>query len=343
VVGEAGVNQRTPDISALIQEIVDRSGWVGGNSLAIIVRGTGTRTAEAYEEDHGGAALLHVEYSTEFVNRAPVVAISSPADGSNFVAGQAVSFSGSAIDHGDGDLGASLSWTSSRDGAIGTGASFSRSNLSVGVHTITASVTDSGGLSGQNQVSVTVNPVGAPVTKEVRVAAGSDDAEEGASGTIYLNSSDIELVYDSYANQGNQTVGLRFNGVDVPQGATILNAYVQFKVDETGSGATSLTIYGQSADNAGAFLSSTGNISARPRTTASMAWSPAAWTVVGEAGVNQRTPDISALIQEIVDRSGWVGGNSLAIIVRGTGTRTAEAYEEDRSGAALLHIEYSLD
>jgi hypothetical protein len=80
----------------------------------------------------------------------------------------------------------------------------------------------------------------------IRVAAGSDDAEESASGSVSLNSSDLELVYTG----SNQTVGMRFNGVDIPQGATITDAYMQFQVDETSSIAVSLTIQGEDVDDA---------------------------------------------------------------------------------------------
>ncbi|MFO0981465.1 MAG: hypothetical protein U1E76_06875 [Planctomycetota bacterium] len=41
---------------------------------------------------------------------------------------------------------ASLAWTSNLQGQIGTGGTFTRSDLVVGTHTITATVTDSGGL-----------------------------------------------------------------------------------------------------------------------------------------------------------------------------------------------------
>jgi len=41
---------------------VNRSGWVSGNSLVLIITGTGTRTAESYNGDAAGAPLLHVEY-----------------------------------------------------------------------------------------------------------------------------------------------------------------------------------------------------------------------------------------------------------------------------------------
>jgi hypothetical protein len=175
------------------------------------------------------------------------------------------------------------------------------------------------------------------ITLETRVAASSDDAEEKASGSMSLTSSDLELVFET---DGNQTVGLRFNEIDIPQGATIAKAYVQFKVDETATEATSLTIQGQADDNALTFTSSSGNISSRSRITAVVAWSPVAWTAVGEADLDQRTPDISPVIQEIVNRPGWSLGNSLAIIISGNGRRIAEAYNGDQAGAPLLHVEY---
>ncbi|MEM1205214.1 MAG: PKD domain-containing protein [Acidobacteriota bacterium] len=89
-------------------------------------------------------------------NTAPSASISAPANGASFEQGASVTFTGSAGDAEDGDLSASLSWSSSIDGALGTGASVATSALSVGSHTITASVTDSGGLSASTTVAVTV-------------------------------------------------------------------------------------------------------------------------------------------------------------------------------------------
>ena len=51
-------------------------------------------------------------------------------------------------------LSASLSWSSSIDGAIGSGASFSISTLSRGTHTITASVIDSDGNPASASISI---------------------------------------------------------------------------------------------------------------------------------------------------------------------------------------------
>jgi hypothetical protein len=62
--------------------------------------------------------------------------------------------------------------------------------------------------------------------------------------------------------------------------------------------------------------------------------------MVGEAGSDQQTSDISSIIQEIVDRPGWSGGNSLAIIITGVGRRTAESFNGDADAAPVLHVEY---
>ena len=171
-----------------------------------------------------------------------------------------------------------------------------------------------------------------------RIASSTDDAEEGASGRIYRASTDLELVYDGSA----QTVGLRFVKVAVPRGATVTSAYVQFKTDERTTVSTALTIRAQAADNAPTFLSTSKNVSSRPRTAASVAWSPPAWKKVGEAGLGQRTPNLAPVVQEVVNRSGWVSGNALALIVTGKGKRVAESYDGTRTGAPLLRVTYTV-
>jgi hypothetical protein len=174
---------------------------------------------------------------------------------------------------------------------------------------------------------------------ESRVAASADDAEENtATGKVNRGSSDLELV-----DQGAlfQLVGMRFNSLSIPQGATITNASIQFQADETHSGATNLMIEGEASDNALAFTNANANISSRTLTATSVEWTPAPWTTVGEAGSDQQTPDITSVIQEIVDRPGWSSGNSLAVIISGSGRRAAESFNGDSAGAPLLHVEYT--
>ena len=221
------------------------------------------------------------------------------------------------------------------DGAIGSGAVTNHVYTISGSYIVMLIVTDNEGATAIATTPVTVGVV-API--DVRVAASSDDGEESTSGSVNLSSSDLELV-DEGSNIA-QTVGMRFNGIGIPQGATILNAYLQFQVDETDSGSSDLEIRGQNDDNATTFTSSSGNITSRPTTGNVVSWAPPPWTSTGAAGSDQRTPDISAVIQEIVDRTGWVANNSLVIIITGSGERTAESYNGSSSAAALLHVEY---
>jgi hypothetical protein len=199
-------------------------------------------------------------------------------------------------------------------------------------------VTDAGGATATDQITVVVTGTGTGIAQDIRIATSSDDAEQRADGSMSLGSSDLEFVFDQ---GGNQTVGMRFNGLSIPQGATILEASIQFQVDEVNSGATSVTLQGEQADNASTFVNANGNISARPKTLAAVPWSPAPWTSVGAAGPAQKTPDLSAIIQEIVKRAGWSGGNSLAIIVTGSGERTAESFNGQSAAAPLLHVRWT--
>ena len=342
-VGETGPDQRTPNIASVVQEIVDRSGWSSGNSLALIITGTGERAAESFDGDPSAAPLLHVEYSTgPPVNQAPAVgagpdqSVTLPAD---------ATLDGTVSDDGlpdpPGVVDTTWSLTSgpgvvtfADPSSVDTTASFSVD----GVYVLRLTADDSE-LSGFDELTVTVVPEGAGNVLDVRVAAGSDDAEERASGSVSLGSSDLELVFDG---GGDQTVGMRFNGIGIPQGATITNAYVQFQVDETPSGQTDLSVAGEDVDDAVTFSSQSNDITSRATTTTLVSWpSVPPWSTVGEAGADQLTPDIAAVIQEIVDRPGWSSGNSLVLIITGTGERVAESFDGDPDGAALLHIEFN--
>jgi endonuclease I len=129
-------------------------------------------------------------------NTAPSVTITGPADASSFEEGTPVPFTGTASDLEDGSLSAAIAWSSDLDGALGTGAAVN-TLLSVGTHTITASVTDSGSLGASDSISVTVTP--APPTGNLMLSevfydpTGSDNGREwvelynGSSAAIDLS------------------------------------------------------------------------------------------------------------------------------------------------------------
>ena len=88
---------------------------------------------------------------------APTAIITSPASGLAIPEGTSVRLAGSATDPQDGALAdAALAWSSSIDGALGTGSSLEVASPSVGVHTVTLTATDSDGNTGAASVSVLV-------------------------------------------------------------------------------------------------------------------------------------------------------------------------------------------
>ena len=181
-----------------------------------------------------------------------------------------------------------------------------------------------------------LNAVGGPL--DVRVASSSDDAEELMfNNSVDLASTSLELVD---ALGFTQMVGLRFDNVTVPNGAPITSAWIQFTTAAKDTGPVNLTIRGEAADDAATFAAVSANVSSRPLTAASVPWSPSNWQTVGEAGPNQQTADISPVIQEIVNRPGWTPGNALVIVISGSKTRTAHAFDGDALKAPLLHIEF---
>ena len=184
---------------------------------------------------------------------------------------------------------------------------------------------------------VFVGIASAQTTITSQVSQDNDDAEEQVSnGNMDRGSSDLELTSDGGTNQ---LVGVRFLNINIPQGTTILSASIQFTTDETDSGSTSVTLRGEDTDNASVFSNSDYDISNRTLTSASVAWNNIpAWNTTGQSGANQRTPDLTTIVQEIVNRGGWSSGNAMAFVINGTGERTAESYDGDSAKAPVLTI-----
>ncbi|MEO0041447.1 MAG: hypothetical protein RL329_895 [Bacteroidota bacterium] len=208
-----------------------------------------------------------------------------------------------------------------------------------GDYTLKAIVTDNLGATLSESITITVQN-GVRITVVVPVNRSSDDAEQNiSSGSVDLNSTDLEL-----ANEGGSTpqeVGMRFNTINIPKNATITNAYIQFTTDETDSNPVALTIYGEDKANPPTFIATNLNISSRVKTSLSVPWSPAAWAVTGEAGTAQRTPNLSNLVQHLVNRADWVPNNSMVFLINGASKRTAASYDYAAASAPVLRITYN--
>jgi uncharacterized protein YjiK len=178
---------------------------------------------------------------------------------------------------------------------------------------------------------------------DIRIGTGADDAEEEADGSVFARGADLDMMLDAGSNaiNPNAGVGLRFGSSPVPEGATVVNAYVTFRADEEDSAATVLIIRGEASNDSEPFLEQRYNLTRRPLTFAAVSWEPEPWFIVGEAGIKQRTPNLANVIQEIVDSDGWTGSSSLALIISGTGQRVVTAFETAPENAAILHLEWT--
>jgi len=314
--------------------------------MVFIITGTGKRTAEAYEGSTSQAPLLQIEYTTGGgtpANIPPTVSLVSPANNTQYTTLQTITLQANANDI-DGSISSVSFYVN--NALIGTDNtapySINWTPAAYGNYTLRAMATDNQSAT-TNSTNITVNfaQQSSSVSTSSRVSAGANDAEEAESGTMYLTSSDLELVYDTHQSAGNQQTAMRFLNLNIPKNAVITNAYIQFTCDETSSGATSLNVYGENTDNSSVFTTTAYNISSRLKTSAFVSWTPAAWNTVGEAGTNQRTPDLSSVLQQIVNRSGYTATSAISIIITGTGARIAEAYEGSAAQAPILYVTYS--
>ncbi|NJM15618.1 MAG: hypothetical protein HC896_09830 [Bacteroidales bacterium] len=145
----------------------------------------------------------------------------------------------------------------------------------------------------------------AQTTHTLQVAGSSDDAEELSAteanpglnaGDLDLASSDLELVDDIGWNGAGQTVGVRFSNLDVPQGALIVDAFLEFAIDDDNNGPTTVYFKVQDAANAVTFANTPYNISSRPVFADSVAWAIPAWETP-EIGQTRQTPPVTNLVQ----------------------------------------------
>jgi len=174
------------------------------------------------------------------------------------------------------------------------------------------------GEAGSYHVSVAVPAIQSGTTITVPLILGTDDAgiDPGPLGfpeCFYATSSN-EIYFGRCRNGSPITSGFRFQHVQIPLGAVINEAHLAFTVDGPYANEIAVQFFGQRSANASTFTS-TDRPSNRPLTNASVSWAISAsdvWNLLE----SRRSPNVAAIVQEIVDLPGWASGNSMAIIVR---------------------------
>lgn len=160
-------------------------------------------------------------------------------------------------------------------------------------------------------------------------------AEQHADGIVVISSEKLDMVETT----GKQTVGLRFVGLDIPAGSTIIRVCIRFfKSDARSVGEAELFFRGEASDAPEHFRISRKSISRRPQTNVVVAWrNIPEWP---DNNILYWTPDLSSIVQELVDRPGWQQNGAMVFIITGDGIRVAASYEGDADDASVLRISY---
>lgn len=171
-----------------------------------------------------------------------------------------------------------------------------------------------------------------------QISNSTDDVNQDGS-SFTTNSSTIWL------GNGSSTTasytGLRFTGVAIPHGATITSAKLKVYSIQNQWVSVSMNMAGELSPNSATF-SSTSMPSQRVLTSASVnhssnnAWSANTWYLLDE---------MAPVVQQIVNQSGWQNGNSLSIILKGTGGSWGRVFVDSWDGSsansATLVVSYT--
>lgn len=187
---------------------------------------------------------------------------------------------------------------------------------------------------GCHRAAKMTETINVPVS--VQIATGADD------GYKY---EDLFLANNTVTYFGNQSGGeldsyFRFI-LDVPQGAVIISAYLEFvsRLDYATT-EVSVQIKGEDADNP-TVPANVSDFNSRVR-TAAIDWNiTSAWS----AGATYQSPDITSIVQTIVNRSGFSPGNAVQLFVENNGStsdnfRGVETYDTIPADAATLVVNY---
>ncbi len=147
-----------------------------------------------------------------------------------------------------------------------------------------------------------------------QINLSSNDAGTNPYSDCIYSTAFPEIYFGECPNHSGVVSGFRFTNVNIPTGARITEAHLEFTIDGPYTDDITINFYGEASGNAAAF-SSTNRPSNRALTSASAEWhipTSDSW----QLGQLRNSPELTALVQEIMSRPDWLSGNALAIIVK---------------------------
>lgn len=171
-----------------------------------------------------------------------------------------------------------------------------------------------------------------------------DTVQSGADDATFINGEMQISTHQLQIALGTQTVttGLRFLELNIPQGAQITKASLRFASAFINSEPVEIKIYGELNGDAQNYAVGAA-VHERAKTTHFVEWNSD--NIFSFSGEYISTPDITSVIQEVVNQSSWCGRNNIGLIIVAKGlnagvSRAAYAFEQDNGLAPQLVVEY---
>ncbi len=187
-----------------------------------------------------------------------------------------------------------------------------------------------------------IKPVGATtVNIDVRVSASAQDSSQKDPTGVYDNTLAYEIMGKSGTDGSALSGAMLFTGITIPAGATITSAYIQFTASADKTDTPNLTIKGEDTATPSNYGASE-DFTSRTYTTASVSWTPSAWTTDS----TYNTDDISSIVTELCSSYTYSSGSMAFEVLGYSGSsvwvvKKAYSYDGSTTKAALLHITYT--
>jgi hypothetical protein len=158
-----------------------------------------------------------------------------------------------------------------------------------------------------------------PTTVTLQVSASANDVNQ--DGTA-LASTSTTLWLGNASSTTSSYTGLRFTNINLPPGATINSAHLEVYSSQSQWINVSFSLAAEASGNSPIF-SATNLPSQRTLTTQTVSHSS---NVQWLANTWYSLNEMAAVIQAVINRPDWQSGNSLSIILRGTGGTWARKF-----------------
>jgi len=272
---------RSPDVSDVIQEVINRDGWEAGNSLTLFMTG----------EDQGASLLDNARDFESFEN------IEDPDDG------------GDGLHHPERIPQLVIHYTVNTE-------------PEEYIYTIIKTHDDGG------------------------IAVSYDDGEYENDTIDKMDDDDLDMGWEG-DDLNIMTAYTRFQNIEIEKGTKIDSAVLVIYAHEDEADEAKITVYAEAVDNSAAFQEGEA-LEDRTWTTATVDWTCTdPWTMWEQ----YHSPNLASVVQEVIDRDGWVSGNSLTLFMTGEdqgaslldNARDFESFENiedpDDGGDGLHHAE----